>query len=127
MPTDKYFMFESPRLNEVCYAGLLNIISLLRLYPHSPVYVAAFTDDVGTNSHKKRLSQAQAETMLTYLWANGIQAYRLKAEGYGDKNTVADNALIHGSAMNRRIEIQWFNIARAQCCKPKMQTNYVMK
>lgn len=116
VPTDKYFMFMSPRLNELCYPGLNNIIRLLRLYPKSPIYVAAFTDNVGSRYHKKMLSQAQAETMMTYLWANGVKSMRLKAEGYGDKNDVADNKLIHGSAQNRRIEIQWFTglVAKAE-------------
>lgn len=118
VPTDKYFMFQSPRLNELCYPGLNLIIRLLKLYPKSPIYVAAFTDNVGSSRHKRLLSQAQAETMLTYLWANNIQAYRLKAEGYGDKNTIAENALIHGSAQNRRIEIQWFTGIVAQERQP---------
>lgn len=116
VPTDKYFMFQSPRLTELCYPGLNNIVRLLKLYPQSPIYVAGFTDNVGSRFHKRMLSQAQAETILTFLWANGIQAYRLKAEGYGDKNTVSENKLIHGSAQNRRIEIQWFTglVAQAQ-------------
>lgn len=108
VPTDKYFMFMSPRLNELCYPGLENIIKLLKLYPKSPIYVAGFTDNVGSRKNKKLLSQAQAETMLSYLWSKGIQSARLKAEGYGDKNGIADNNVIHGSADNRRIEIQWF-------------------
>lgn len=107
VPTDKYFLFNSPRLNELCYPGLNNIIKLLKFYPKRMIYVAAFTDNVGSRFHKRRLSQAQAETMLTFLWANNIPAQRLKAEGYADKNPVSDNALIHGSAQNRRIEIQW--------------------
>ena len=57
--------------------------------------------------HKKTLSQAQAEAMLTFLWANGINANRLHAEGYGDSHTISDNHIIHGSAQNRRLEIQW--------------------
>lgn len=109
VPTDKYFMFNSPRLNEVCYPGLNNIIKLLKFYPKSPIYVAGFTDNVGSSHHKKLLSQSQAETMMTFLWGHNIASSRLKAEGYGDKNDIADNALIHGSAMNRRIEIQWFS------------------
>jgi outer membrane protein OmpA-like peptidoglycan-associated protein len=116
VPTDKYFMFESPRLNEICYPGLINIIRLLQFYPISPVYVAGFTDNVGTRHHKKLLSQAQAETMLTFLWANNVPAKLLKAEGYGDKNDVGDNKLIHGSAFNRRIEIQWFNSYGTKVC-----------
>lgn len=122
VPTDKYFLFSSPRLNELCYPGLTNIIRLLKLYPQSPVYVAGFTDNVGSKRHKKLLSQAQAETMLTYLWANGILAMRLKAEGYGDKNDISDNALIHGSAQNRRIEIQWFTGLIAQEQTPVFYT-----
>lgn len=118
VPTDKYFMFASPRLNELCYPGLNNIIRLLKLYPKSPIYVAGFTDNVGSRYHKKMLSQAQAETMLTFLWANNIPAMHLKAEGYGDKNAVSDNKLIHGSAQNRRIEIQWFTGLVAQAQQP---------
>lgn len=116
IPTDKYFMFMSPRLNELCYPGLLNVIKLLKHYPQSPIYVAGFTDNVGSARHKKLLSQAQAETMMTYLWANGVSSIQLKAEGYGDKNAIGDNKIIHGSAYNRRIEIQWFTglVARAE-------------
>jgi outer membrane protein OmpA-like peptidoglycan-associated protein len=114
VPTDKYFLFNSPRINELCYPGLNNIVRLLKLYPLSPIYVAGFTDNVGSEHHKNLLSQAQAETMLTFLWAHDIRAMRLKAEGYGEKNPISDNALIHGSAQNRRIEIQWFTGLVAQ-------------
>ena len=107
VPTDHYFLFNSPHLNDICYAGLNNIIRLLKYYPESPIYVAGFTDNVGNRHHKKMLSQAQAETMLTFLWANDIHAQRLHAEGYADEHTIGDNHLIHGSAYNRRIEIQW--------------------
>lgn len=109
VPTDKYYMFDSPRINEIRYPALVNIIKLLRFYPNSPIYVAGFTDNVGSPYHKRELTQSQAETMLTFLWANDIAAKRLKAEGYSDKNDISDNQLIHGSAQNRRIEIQWFN------------------
>jgi outer membrane protein OmpA-like peptidoglycan-associated protein len=109
VPTDKYYMFLSPRLNELCFPGLTNIVRLLRFYPYSTIYVAGFTDNVGSKKHKSKLSQAQAETMLTYLWSNGIADSRLKAEGYGDKFAISDNSIIHGSAQNRRIEIEWFN------------------
>lgn len=119
VPVDKYFMFMSPRLNELGYPGLVNVIKLLKLYPNCMVYVAAFTDNVGSRRHKRKITQAHAETMLSYLWANGIKSKRLNAAGYGDKNDIADNKLIHGSAQNRRIEIQWFNSCMAKT-KPQM-------
>lgn len=122
VPTDKYFIFNSPRLKEICYPGLNNIVRLLKHYPDGLIYVAGFTDNVGSRYQKNMMSQAQAETILSFLWANGVHATRLKAEGYGDKNPVSDNALIHGSAQNRRIEIQWIKGAVTREQTPVMFT-----
>lgn len=107
VPTDQYFVYNTARLQELCYPGLVNIIRLLRHYPDSPVYIAGFTDEIGSRAHKFRMSEARAETMLGFLWANNVKAQLLKAEGYGDKHPISDNRIIHGSAQNRRLEIQW--------------------
>lgn len=118
VPTDRYFRFNSARLNEVCYTGLANLVKVIKFYPRCcPIYVAAFTDNVGSRYHKRRLTQARAETMLAFLWAHDIPAQRLFAEGYGDKHPVGDNKLIHGSAHNRRVEIQILT----QCPKPVIE------
>lgn len=114
VPTDRYFVFDSDRLNDICYPGLLNIVKLLKAYPQSPIYVAAFTDNVDKKSFNQKLTAAQAETMLSFLWANDIPAQRLHAKGYGEEYPIGDNNLVHGSAYNRRLEIQWFN----GCKKP---------
>lgn len=111
VPTDQYFEFDTPRLSDLCYAGLNNIIKLMKQTACGTIcgkiYVAGFTDNIGSRLHKKDLSQAQAETMLTFLWAHDIPATQLHAEGYGDQHTIGDNHFIRGSAYNRRIEIQW--------------------
>lgn len=108
VPTDQYYLFNSAQLNDLCFPGLMNIIKLVKQYPPTPIYVAAFTDNIGTKAHKKKLSQARAETMVSFLWANGIDAQCLHGEGYSDKHSIGDNKIIHGSAFNRRIELQWF-------------------
>lgn len=114
VPTDHYFLFNSAHLNEICFQGLNNLIKLLKFYPCSRIYIAAFTDNVGKSYHKRMLSQAQAETMLTFIWANGIKAELLDAKGYGDRLPIGNNKLIHGSAYNRRIEIQWSMVPDAK-------------
>lgn len=118
VPTDRYFIFNSPQLNDLCYPGLVYIVQLLKQYPDSTIYVAGFTDNVGSRFAKNELSQDRAEAMLTFLWANGIPAKFLSAEGYGQKYAVSDNHLIHGSAQNRRLEIQWVSNPNApnDCC-----------
>lgn len=108
VPTDRYYVFDTAQLNDICYPGLENIIKLLKSLPDCyPIYVAGFTDNVGSSKHKKMLSQARAEAMLTFLWANNIPARDLHAQGYGEQHTIGDNHWIRGSAYNRRIEIQW--------------------
>ena len=107
IPTDKYFIFNTNEITETCYVGLYLMIKLIRMYPRSIIYVAGFTDDIGTMKRKRLMSQARAEAMVTFLWANGIQAQRLNAEGYADKYPISQNAVIHGSAQNRRLEVQW--------------------
>ncbi len=107
VPTDRYFVFNSPHLNDICYPGLNDIAGLIKTYHYDKIYVAAFTDDIGSDHHKDKLSLARAETMLTFLWAKRIPAEHLVAEGYGDEHDIGDNHFIHSSAYNRRIEIQW--------------------
>ncbi len=109
IPTDHYFLFNSAALNETCYAGLNNIIRLMRFYPCHRIYVAGFTDNVGSSKSKQIRSQKQAEAIVTFLWANGVPAHYLYAQGYGDQHTLGDNHFTRGSAYNRRIEIQWLN------------------
>lgn len=109
VPTDHYYLFNSAKLNNICFMGLNNIVRLLEFYPNRRIYVAGFTDNIGTRYHKNTLSQAQAETMIGFLWAHDISAELLTAQGYGDRYSIGDNRLIHGSAYNRRIEIQWSN------------------
>ncbi|KTD27522.1 OmpA family protein [Legionella israelensis] len=118
VPTDKYFRFNSAQINDICYPGLFNIVKLIKLYPKSTIYIAGFTDNIGSEKHKKTLSQARAEAMLTYLWAHNIPAQCLNAEGYGDKHAISNNKIIHGSAQNRRLEIQWFQDRLAQVAPP---------
>ncbi|MDQ5884620.1 MAG: hypothetical protein QG556_960 [Pseudomonadota bacterium] len=107
IPVDQYFEFNSSRLDERQYQGLNNLVNLIYIYPCTTVHVAVFTDNVGTREENNHLSESQSEAMLTYLWANGIPADHLNAQGFGMRFPIADNNTTRGSAMNRRIEVQW--------------------
>lgn len=123
VPTDHYFMKNSAEINDICYDGLNNVVKLLKHYPECPIYVAAFTDDMGTLKHKINLSKARAEAMLTFLWASHIPAHDLHASGYADKFAIGDNQLIHGAAYNRRIEIQWSKLCAERRIVESMNIN----
>ncbi len=107
VPTDKYYIFNRPELDDLRLHNLIRVVELIKCFPYTAIYVAGFTDNVGKRSDQKLLSQERAQAMVAYLWAHGIPEAVLEAEGYGDKFDIANNKLIHGSALNRRVEIQF--------------------
>jgi len=48
------------------------------------VEVAGHTDDVGDDDDNMKLSQARAESVVTYLKGRGVAEGRMKAKGYGE-------------------------------------------
>jgi len=118
IPADKYFSLQSTELTDMDYSGFNNIVKLLKLYPNSQIYVAAFSDDSGSANSQKDLTQGRAEKMVTFLWANGIPANKLSAQGYGDTYSIGSNKQMHSSSYNRRIEIQWSKPVKSCCPTP---------
>jgi len=107
VPTDKYFLFDTAKLNDLKYEPLDNIVNLIKCFPKSTINIAGFTDDVGNYEYKRLLSNQRAQSIVSYLWSQGVSEKTLQAQGYGSRFAIANNDLIHGSALNRRVEIQW--------------------
>ena len=108
VPADKFFVMGTSELNDLEYEALNNIARLVKASaPSGAIYVAGFTDNIGTKKHQQTLSLEEAQTIASFLWANGVAWDRLKVAGFGESHDIADNTLVHGSAMNRRVEIQW--------------------
>ena len=120
VPTDHFFVKGTAKINDICYEGLNNVVRLLNFYPQCHFYVAGFTDAIGTPHLKYQLTKARAEAMLTFLWASGIPAHAIKATGYSDLFAIGNNHLIHGSAYNRRIEIQWSKVCNEEKTQMKI-------
>jgi outer membrane protein OmpA-like peptidoglycan-associated protein len=118
IPTDQYFSFGSKNFKGSDYAGLNNAVKLIKQNPPNKVYVAAFSDDTGTAKSQLHITQQRAETVVTFLWANGIPATNLNAQGYGSDFPVGSNKQVHSSAYNRRIEIQWTDQVINCCAGP---------
>ena len=64
------------------------------------------TDSIGTEVYNLRLSQRRAEAVKTYLVDKGIDAKRIRTEGRGKSQPVADNSTEAGRALNRRVVIE---------------------
>jgi outer membrane protein OmpA-like peptidoglycan-associated protein len=51
------------------------------------------------------LSQRRADSVVSYLAAQGVQSVRLQGRGFGPDRPVADNGSPDGRQQNRRVEI----------------------
>ncbi|MBF9220258.1 OmpA family protein [Hymenobacter ruricola] len=86
-------------------ATIAQIISLLSQNPDLKLAVQGHTDNAGTPPHNQELSEARARTVVATLTAQGIDATRLQAAGFGQTKPLADNATEAGKAKNRRVEL----------------------
>lgn len=111
LPTDRFFHPGTPTLNPHEYPVMDYVAALLKEYGRTPITIAGYTDTIASPAQARKLSQQQAESVLGYLWVHGVEYSHLKAIGEGAKHPIADNNTVHGSAVNRRIEIT----LRADC------------
>ena len=88
------------------FEGVLDAaVEALKENPGVRVQVAGHTDSVGTDEYNQKLSERRAHAVLDYLSSHGIDGSRLSAVGFGEKNSVADNATADGRSQNRRVEL----------------------
>ncbi|HUI93030.1 MAG TPA: OmpA family protein [Chitinivibrionales bacterium] len=89
----------------------LNIIGKMLLkYPKLQLEVGGHTDNIGKYEANKRLSNARAESVRSYLVSVAPElASRLSAAGYGPDVPKADNRSAAGRKINRRVELQVMN------------------
>lgn len=78
------------------------------------IRVEGHTDDVGSATYNKDLSQRRAASVVHYLTGRGIARERLVPEGFGEEKPIAPNRTALGRAKNRRVEFTIVEEAEAR-------------
>lgn len=99
-----FFEYDKADLQKISYNELDRLVKLLKENQEWQVEIGGHTDDKGSDSYNKELSQKRAASVRTYLIQKGIKESRLSAKGYGEEKPVATNETDEGRAENRRVE-----------------------
>lgn len=105
MPGNVTFDVDSDAVRASFYEVLNSVAIVLEEYEKTLVHVTGHTDSTGSLEHNQLLSQRRAESVSSYLAAQGVMAARLMARGYGPTRPIATNSTTEGRQQNRRVEI----------------------
>ncbi|MCQ2051244.1 MAG: OmpA family protein [Bacteroidaceae bacterium] len=79
-----FFDFGAATLRPESGKSLLELVRLLEDNPNVTIEIGAHTDYIGTDLYNETLSAKRAQSVVDFLVANGIEAARLTAKGYGE-------------------------------------------
>jgi len=102
---DVLFMTGRADLQAGAVGSLSRLVTFLNKYPDRTVAIEGYTDSVGNEYFNQRLSERRADSVKSYLAAQGIGAIRLAASGKGESDPVAPNDSASGRQQNRRVEV----------------------
>ncbi len=88
------------------YAILDEVVAILKKYPDYEVIIRGHTDNTGSPQANLLLSEERAKSCYEYLVARGIEPERLRYEGVGEREPIADNQTEEGRRLNRRVEFK---------------------
>ena len=85
-------------------AALAEAAALMTQYPETTVVIEGHTDERGPARYNMKMSRLRAETVANVLVNDlGIDAGRVKTEGFGETKPIATNATHEGRERNRRV------------------------
>ena len=101
-----FFETNKATLNTAASTDLNRLVKYLADNPSARLEIQGHTDNTGSATINKKLSQSRAVSVLNYLTTQGISSARLVAKGYGSSQPIDSNTTVAGRANNRRVEIK---------------------
>jgi outer membrane protein OmpA-like peptidoglycan-associated protein len=84
---------------------LAKISGIVLGHPGLQLAIEGHTDSVGSDEFNQRLSEQRADTVRSYLLAQGVPSDSVTARGLGKDQPVASNNTASGRQLNRRVEL----------------------
>jgi len=84
---------------------LAKVSGIILSHPGLKIALEGHTDSVGGDEYNMKLSENRANSVRSYLIAQGIDGANVSAKGFGKTKPVADNSTAAGRQSNRRVEM----------------------
>ncbi len=101
-----YFETAKATLKPESYPELNRVVRFLENNESVKIEISGHTDNRGSWSYNKKLSEDRAKSVVEYIVGHDIKRGRLKHEGYSYDKPIASNDTEEGRAKNRRVEFQ---------------------
>jgi len=100
------FMSNSAELPKSASAEINKFATFLKQNKKYNILIIGHTNNIGKPDYNLQLSKKRAEAIKSALIAKGVSEKRMKSEGKGDTEPVADNNTPEGLNLNRRVEVE---------------------
>lgn len=108
-----YYEFNKADITDSAKLELNKLVSFLADNPKVSIELSSHTDQRGKADYNLKLSQRRAESAVTYIVSQGIDAARITARGYGATKPVVPNAATEEEwQQNRRTEFKITKVAK---------------
>ncbi len=98
------FEFDRSVLLQSSKKELKKVVNHLEANAVLHIAINGHTDNVGTATYNKKLSQKRAAAVAGYLLQSGITKDRISWKGHGGEKPIAKNSSENGRSLNRRVE-----------------------
>lgn len=105
MPGNITFASNSADISSGFYPTLNSLVTVFKEFDKNGIDIVGHTDSTGSLELNQNLSNRRAQSVASYLSANGVPAARISSYGAGPNQPIASNASEAGRAQNRRVEI----------------------
>jgi len=99
-----HFEFNKAKIRPESFPILDAIVDVMKSAGKMTLEIQGHTDNVGSATYNKKLSQQRADSGRAYLVEHGVEVHRLVAVGYGMAQPIVPNNSEANRALNRRVQ-----------------------